>query len=70
MQFHFSCAAGGAVPAPAAASTAADGSAVDVTAGQDEEDGDHRHHSIDSGIYGYLLFMYSREVKNKNKIQG
>ena len=70
MKFHFSCAAGGAVPAPAAASTATDGSAVDVTAGQDEEDGDHRHHSIDSGIHGCLLFMYSREVKNVDKVQG
>lgn len=70
VKFHFPFAAGGAVSAPAAASTAADGGMIDVTAGKNEEDGDHRHHSIDSGIHGFLLFMYSREVKNKNKIQG
>ena len=40
----------------AAASTAADGGMVNVTAGKNEEDGDHRHHSIDRGIHGYLLF--------------
>ena len=57
MKFHFPFAAGGAVPAPAAASAATDGGAVNVTAGKDEEDGDHRHHGIDSGIHGYLLFM-------------
>ena len=57
MKFHFSFAAGGAVSTPAAASTAADGGVVDVTAGKNEEDGDHRHHSIDRGIHGYLLFM-------------
>jgi hypothetical protein len=70
MKFHFPFAAGGAVSAPAAASTTADGGMVNVTAGKNEEDGDHRHHSIDCGIHGYLLFMYSREVKNENKIQG
>ena len=57
VKFHFPFAAGGAVSAPAATSTAADGSAVDVTASKNEEDGDHRHHSIDRGIHGYLLFM-------------
>ena len=57
MKFHFPFAAGGAVSAPTAASTAADGGMIDVTAGKNEEDGDHRHHSIDSGIHGYLLFM-------------
>ena len=67
MKFHFPFAAGRAVSAPAAASTAADGGMIDVTAGQNEEDGDHRHHSIDSGIHSCLLFMYSREVKNENK---
>ena len=67
VKFHFPFAAGGAVSAPAAASTAADGGMIDVTAGKNEEDGDHRHHSIDSGIHSCLLFLYSREVKNKNK---
>ena len=57
VKFHFPFAAGGAVSAPAAASTAADGGMIDVTAGKNEEDGDHRHHSIDCGIHGYLLFM-------------
>lgn len=57
MKFHFPFAAGGAVSAPTAASTAADGGMIDVTAGKNEEDGDHRHHSIDRGIHGYLLFM-------------
>ena len=46
MKFHFSFAAGGAVSTPTAASTAADGGVVDVTAGKDEEDGDHRHHGM------------------------
>lgn len=55
VKFHFPFAAGGAVSAPAAASTAADGGMVNVTAGKNEEDGDHRHHSIDRGIHGYLL---------------
>ena len=55
VKFHFPFAAGGAVSAPAAASTAADGGMIDVTAGKNEEDGDHRHHSIDRGIHGYLL---------------
>ena len=68
MKFHFPFAAGGAVSA--AASTAADGGMIDVTTGKNEEDGDHRHHSIDRGVHGFLLFMYSREVKNENKIQG
>ena len=57
VKFHFPFAAGGAVSAPAAASPAADGGMVNVTAGKNEEDGDHRHHSIDRGIHGYLLFM-------------
>ena len=57
VKFHFPFAAGGAVSAPAAASTATDGGMIDVTAGKNEEDGDHRHHNIDSGIHGYLLFM-------------
>lgn len=57
VKFHFPFAAGGAVSAPAAASTATDGGMIDVTAGKNEEDGDHRHHSIDHGIHGYLLFM-------------
>lgn len=57
MKFHFSFAAGGAVSAPTAASTAADGGMIHVTAGKNEEDGDHRHHSIDRRIHGYLLFM-------------
>ena len=57
MKFHFPFAAGGAVSAPTAASTTADGGMIDVTAGKNEEDGDHRHHSIDRGIHGYLLFM-------------
>ena len=70
MKFHFSFAAGGAVSAPTAASTAADGGMIDVTAGKNEEDGDHRHHSIDSGIQGCLLFMYSREFKNKDRVRG
>ena len=70
MKFHFPFAAGGAVSAPTATSTAADGSMINVTAGKNEEDGDHRHHSIDSGIHSCLLFMYSREVKNVDKVQG
>ena len=57
MKFHFSFTAGGAVSAPTAASTATDGGMINVTAGKNEEDGDHRHHNIDSGIHGYLLFM-------------
>ena len=57
MKFHFPFAAGGAVSAPTATSTAADGSMINVTAGKNEEDGDHRHHSIDCGIHGCLLFM-------------
>ena len=70
MKFYFPFAAGGAVSAPTAASTATDGGMIHVTAGKNEEDGDHRHYSIDRGIHGYLLFLYSREVKNENKIQG
>ena len=70
MKFHFPFAAGGAVPAPTAASTAADGGMIDVAAGKNEEDGDHRHYSIDCRIHSCLLFLYSREVKNENKIQG
>ena len=57
MKFHFPFAAGRAVSAPTATSTAADGGMIDVTAGKNEEDGDHRHYSIDRGIHGYLLFM-------------
>lgn len=55
VKFHFPFAAGGAVSAPAAASTAADGGMVNVTAGKNEEDGDHRHHSMDRGIHSCLL---------------
>lgn len=69
VKFHFPFAAGEAVSAPTATSTAADGGMIHVTAGKNEKDGDHRHHSIDREIHGYLLFMYSREVKNENKIQ-
>ena len=60
VKFHFHFAAGGAVSAPAAASTAADGGMIDVTAGKNEEDGDHRHHSIDSGIHRKSPFVETR----------
>ena len=70
MKFHFPFAAGGAVSAPTAASTAADGGMIDVTAGKNEEDGDHRHHSIDRGIHGYLLFMSLLIFRNNKKRRG
>ena len=62
MKFHFPFAAGGAVSAPTATSTAADGSMINVTAGKNEEDGDHRHHSIDSGIHRKSPFVYFRNL--------
>ena len=55
MKFHFPFTAGGAVPAPTAASTAADGGMIDVAAGKNEEDGDQRHHSIDRGARRPLI---------------
>ena len=60
VKFHFPFAAGGAVSAPAAASTAADGGMIDVTTGKNEEDGDHRHHGIDSGIHRKSPFVETR----------
>ena len=69
MKFHFPFAAGGAVSAPAAASTAADGGMIDVTAGKNEEDGDHRHHSIDRGIHGYLLLCIREKSKMRTRFR-
>ena len=60
MKFHFPFSAGGAVSAPTAASTAADGGMIDVTAGKNEEDGDHRHHGIDSRIHRKSPFVETR----------
>ena len=58
MKFHFPFTAGRAVSA--AASTAADGGMIDVAAGKNEEDGDHRHHSIDRGIHRKSPFVETR----------
>ena len=57
MKFHLPGAAGRTFPVPAAAAAAAQGDPVNMTAGQNEADGNDSQYCVSANTHGYPSFL-------------